>query len=113
MPTKLHLNRQGQASWELRVTARDRAVPSPARHHPAALEEQSRDGGSDQGLAQPRNVCPQMRAASRSTTRIPVPGVLAALRALASPGQDLHHLCWLRTPGRIQRCPEAKRGALC
>lgn len=73
------------------------ALPSVVPSCSARPEEQNREGDGDRGPAQPSGVCPQLRAAGGNMTVTPVPGALAALRALVPHGLDLDRLCRLST----------------
>lgn len=68
-PPKLHLGNRGQASRGPRAMTRDKAVPSPTGHCPAAPSQKGRARmGMVTSGAQPSNFCPWLHAAGGNTT---------------------------------------------
>lgn len=81
------------------------SVPSDMTPSHTAQPEEQRQGWWP-SLPQPSNVCPQLCAAGGNTTV--TPGAPATLRALMSPGLDLHQFCRLSTHRQDPALPSAQ-----
>lgn len=106
-PPKLQLDSRGQASQGPRAMVRDRAVPSPAWHCPAAPSQKSRarmgmvTWEHSPALSVPG--CTQL-----VETQPQLPDGLAALRALASRWAGLPHLSCPSTGQQDAALPRAQ-----
>jgi len=101
--------RAGELGGEGDREGRGSALPDMVPSCSTQPEKQSRDGDGDWHLALPSNACLQLHAAGGNMTVSPVPGGLAALRALAPPGLDLHQLCRLSTCQQDPALPRAQK----
>lgn len=114
VPTKLHLNRQRQASWEPRVRVGDRAVPSPAWCHPAAPGQKSRTG---RAMATGVQHSPAACVPSCVLLVEIWPWLLFLVRWQPWEHWSLTDWTWTGSAGsahagRIQHCPDPRRKAL-